>query len=100
VQNVILVINMKQINVFVWQIVHIAFDIIPPTNVTQLLGNWLRGVVKKKLSTNTCSFEPYGMYEMTISLTMQNLLFMQVIPLAAHGIRIWFHLQPTEKREI
>jgi hypothetical protein len=31
----------------VWRIVHMAFNIIPPKNITNLFGNWLAGVVKK-----------------------------------------------------
>jgi MFS-type transporter involved in bile tolerance (Atg22 family) len=32
----------------VWRIVRMAFNIIPPTNVTNLFGNWLAWVEKKE----------------------------------------------------
>jgi hypothetical protein len=31
----------------VWRVVHATFDITPPTNITNLFGNWLNGIDKK-----------------------------------------------------
>lgn len=31
----------------VWRIVHVSFNLPPPTNVTNMFGNWLNGVDKK-----------------------------------------------------
>jgi hypothetical protein len=32
----------------IWRIVHMAFNISPPKNITNLFGNWLMGVNKKE----------------------------------------------------
>jgi hypothetical protein len=32
----------------VWRIVHMAFSLSPPKNITNLFGNWLVGVNKKE----------------------------------------------------
>jgi hypothetical protein len=31
----------------VWRITHMTFNIVPPTNITNLFRNWLHGVSKK-----------------------------------------------------
>jgi hypothetical protein len=31
----------------VWRVVHATFDITPPTNITNLFGNWLNGIDTK-----------------------------------------------------
>ena len=31
----------------IWRIVHMTFNITPPTNITNLFGNWLNGVSKE-----------------------------------------------------
>jgi hypothetical protein len=32
----------------VWRIVHMAFSLLPPKNITNLFGNWLAGVNKQE----------------------------------------------------
>jgi hypothetical protein len=33
----------------VWRIIHMTFGLAPPKNITNLFGNWLRGIPKKDL---------------------------------------------------
>jgi hypothetical protein len=33
----------------IWRIVHMSFGLAPPKNVTNLFGNWLKGILKKDL---------------------------------------------------
>jgi hypothetical protein len=33
----------------VWRIIHMTFGLAPPKNITNLFGNWLKGILKKKL---------------------------------------------------
>jgi hypothetical protein len=33
----------------VWRIIHMTFGLAPPKNITNLFGNWLKGILKKEL---------------------------------------------------
>jgi cellulose synthase/poly-beta-1,6-N-acetylglucosamine synthase-like glycosyltransferase len=63
----------------VWRIVYMAFNIIPPANITNLFGNWLAGVEKKdkvQIRVGICGLLWAITYQMITSLTIQNLLFL------------------------
>ena len=86
----------------VWRIVHMAFNIYPPTSITNLFGNWLRGVTKKlkvQIRVGVCALLSaiWNVRNNYIFNRAQSYSFMQVVPLATHGIRMWSFLQPTEK---
>jgi hypothetical protein len=58
-----------------WRIVHMAFNIYPPTNITNLFGNWLNGVEKKekariRVACVLC-YGLFGMFEIILSLIDQ-----------------------------
>jgi hypothetical protein len=62
----------------IWRIVCMAFNIIPPTNITNPVGNWLVGFQRmKKYPELECVlyYGPYGILGIIIfiSLTMQDL---------------------------
>ena len=40
----------------VWRIVRLAFNIRPPVNITNMFGNWLKGVSKKISGANQSGF--------------------------------------------
>jgi hypothetical protein len=56
----------------IWRIIYMAFNIPPPSNITNMFGNWLNGVAKKtKLTLDlVCAlyFGQFGMYVTIISL--------------------------------
>jgi hypothetical protein len=62
-----------------WRIVHLSFNFLRPTNVTNLFGNWLAGVAKKikhKLELlYVLHFGKFGILTMIIYLTMQKTLY-------------------------
>jgi hypothetical protein len=42
-----------------WQVVYMAFNITPPSNITNLFGNWLNEVAKKykgHIRVGVCAF--------------------------------------------
>ena len=88
----------------VWRIVHMAFNLTPPTNITNLFGNWLLGVSKKEkvlIRVGVCALL-WAMWNIRNDYIFNNAKsssFMQVIPMATHWIHMWSYLQPMEKRE-
>ena len=88
----------------VWRTVHLAFSIIPPTNITNLFGNWLSGVAKAEkvqIRVGVCALlcALWNVRNDYIFNNAKSTSFMQVIPLATHWIRMWSFLQPTEQRQ-
>jgi hypothetical protein len=88
----------------VWRIVHTAFNIIPPTNITNLFGNWL--VVESKLDkvqiwVGVCAliWAIWNIRNDYIFNNAKSTYFMQVISLATQWICMWSYLQSMEKRE-
>ena len=88
----------------IWRIVYMAFNIIPPKNITNLFGNWLSGVTKKDKSNirvGVCALL-WAIWHVRNDIIFNNSKvssFLQVIPLATHWIRTWSFLQPLERRQ-
>jgi hypothetical protein len=79
-----------------------AFNIIPPTNIINLFGNWLAGVSKNdkvQIQVGVCAllWAISNIRNDYIFKNAKSTLFIQVIPLATHCIRMWSYLQLTEK---
>jgi hypothetical protein len=81
-----------------------TFGLEPPKNVTNLFGNWLKGIPKEDLiqiRVGVCAII------WAIWNTRNNFIFnkpnkqplLQVIPMVTHWIRMWFYLQQEEQRE-
>ena len=88
----------------VWRIVHMAFGLQAPNNITSLFGNWLKGVSKSEkiqIRVGVCAllWAVWNVRNDYIFNRAKKTSFMQVIPLATHWIRTWFFLQSTEKRD-
>jgi hypothetical protein len=87
----------------VWRIIYMTFGLAPPKNITNLFGNWLKGIPTKELiqfRAEVC------MVIWTMWNTRNDLIFnkqkspsfLQVIPMVAHWIRTWSYLQQEEQR--
>jgi hypothetical protein len=88
----------------VWRIVHMAFSLSPPKNITNLFGNWLVGVNKKEkaqIRVGACAvlWALWLVRNDYIFNRAKNNSFMQVIPLATHWLCTWSYLLPTGKRQ-
>ena len=86
-----------------WRIVHMAFNIKPPNDTSNLFGNWLRGVSKTEkvqIRVGVCAllWAIWNIRNDYIFNRAKKTSFMQVIPMATHWIRTWSYLQSTEKR--
>jgi hypothetical protein len=81
-----------------------TFSIIPPTNMTNLFGNWLHGVNtqdKVQIRVGACAllWDIWNTRNDIIFNRSKQSSFFQVIPLASHKIRMWSCLQPEELRQ-
>ena len=88
----------------IWRIVHIAFNITPPTNIINLFGNWLNGVGKRgktQIRVGVCAllWAIWHVWNDYVFNKAKNTSFMQVIPLATHWIRTWSYLQSQDRRQ-
>jgi cellulose synthase/poly-beta-1,6-N-acetylglucosamine synthase-like glycosyltransferase len=87
----------------IWRIVYMTFNIPPPSNITNLFGNWLNGVAKKdkgRIRVGVCALI-WAVWNVRNDFIFNKKTFpsfMQVIPLATHWIHMWSFLQPEEDR--
>jgi hypothetical protein len=85
-----------------WRIAYMSFNIPPPSNITNLFGNWLNRVAKKdKAFELVCAlwYGLFGMFKTILSLTKNfSVLHAEVIPLTTHWIHTWSFLQPEKAR--
>ena len=87
----------------IWRIVHMAFNLTPPNNITHLFGNWLRGVSKTDkvpIRVGVCALL-WAMWNIRNDYIFNKAKihsFMQVIPMTTHWIHMWSYLQSTERR--
>jgi hypothetical protein len=81
-----------------------AFNITPPTNITNMFGNWLSWVAKVnkvhiRVGVCTLLWVIWNTRNDYIFNKAKSTSFMQVVPMATHWIRMWSYLQPMEKRK-
>ena len=85
-------------------VVYMTFHITPPTNITNMFGNWLHGVPKKEkaqIRVGACAllWAIWNVRNGIIFNKSKASSFLQVIPLAIHWIRMWSYLQSVEGRQ-
>jgi mannosylglycoprotein endo-beta-mannosidase len=88
----------------IWRIVHMAFGVSAPKNITNIFGNWLQGVDKRVKSQLRVGISAllWAMWHVRNDLTFnktKNVSFLQVIALATHWTRSWLCLQPVAQRQ-
>jgi hypothetical protein len=86
-----------------WRIIHMTFNIPPPTNITNLFGNWLHGMPKKdkvQIPVGVCAvlWTIWNKWNDIIFNSTTVCSFLQVFFLVTHWIRMWSYLQPVEQR--
>jgi hypothetical protein len=80
-----------------------TFNLAPPKNVTNLFGNWLKDFPKKEvlqIRVGVCAIV-WAMWNVRNNFIFnkpRTPIFLQVIPLAIHWIRMWSYLQHAERR--
>jgi hypothetical protein len=87
-----------------WRIVHISFNISPPSSISHLFGNWLQGVSKEdkvQIRVGACAllWAIWNVRNDFVFNISSKTSFLQVIPRATHWIYTWSFLQPEEQRQ-
>jgi hypothetical protein len=89
----------------VWRMIYFTYNILPPTNITNIFGNWLNGVDRNDkaricigvlaLCWSICNCRNTIVFDKQKATN-----FLQVIPLAAHWIQSWSLLLLEDQREL
>jgi hypothetical protein len=87
-----------------WRIIYMTFNIPPPSSITNLFGNWLKGVTKKDkglVRVGVCAllWAIWIVRNDFIFNKKSYPSFLQVIPLVTHWIHMWSYLQPAGQRQ-
>jgi hypothetical protein len=88
----------------IWRMIHFAFNISPPDNVTDMFGNWLNGVDKVtknkiRIGTSAVCWSMWNGRNDIIFNRKNGASFLQVIRLAVYWIQLWSLLLPVDRRE-
>jgi hypothetical protein len=87
----------------VWRVIQYTFNIPPPTNVTNMFGNWLNGVEKKdkaRIRIGICAltWAIWNCRNDVIFNKCSNVNFLQVIRMVTHWIQEWSYLLSEAQR--
>ena len=84
--------------------VYFAYDIPPPTNITNMFSNWSNGVDKRNKARIRIGVSAlcWSIWNCRNNIIFNNQLgtnFLQVIRMAVHWIQLWSNLLPEDQRE-
>ena len=84
-----------------WRIVNFAYDLPPPTNITNMFGNWLNGVDKSskariRIGVSTLCWSIWQCRNDVIFNKSNNFNILQVINMVAHWVQLWAFLLPSD----
>jgi hypothetical protein len=85
----------------IWRMIYFAFNIPPPTNITNMFGNWLNGVDKGnkcriRIGVSALCWAIWKRRNDIIFNKSKGTNFLQVIHLMVHWIQLWSCLlKPT-----
>ena len=89
---------------FIWRIVEFTFNLPPPTNITNMFGNWLRGmqkIDKARVRVGVCAIL-WSLWTCRNDLVFnksKRMNYLQVIYKATSLLGAWSFLLPLEQRE-
>jgi hypothetical protein len=89
----------------VWRVVFCTYNIPPPSNVTNMFGNWLNGVDKKtkariRIGVSAICWSLWKCRNNLVFNRKENFHVLQVIHMATHWIQLWAFLLPSDQREL
>ena len=89
----------------IWRIIHMSFGLAPPKNITNLFGNWLKGIPKVviqniRVGVSAVLWTIWNIRNDLVFNKHKYIYFLQVIPLVTHWIHMWSYLQPEDKRKV
>jgi hypothetical protein len=85
----------------IWRMVYFAYNIPPPSNITNMFGNWLNGIDKKdkariRIGVSALCWSIWTSRNNIVFKKQTGTNFLQVIRLAAHWIQLWSYLLPAD----
>ena len=88
----------------VWRLIHMSFSLAPSKTVTNLFGNWLKGISKLvpkniRVGVYVVLWTVWNMRNDLVFNKQKSISCLQVIPLITHSICRWSYLQPVDKRK-
>ena len=89
----------------VWRIVFCTYNIPPPSNITNMFGNWLNGVDKKtktmiRIGVPAICWSIWNCRNNLVFNRKENFHVLQVIHMVVHWIQLWAFLLPSDQREL
>ena len=89
----------------VWRVVFCTYNIPPPTNVTNMFGNWLRGIDKKtkdriRIGVSAICWSIWNCRNDIVFNRKDNFHVLQVVHRAVHWIQLWAFLLPSDQRDL
>lgn len=89
----------------IWRTINFAFDLPPPTNVSNMFGNWLDGVDRKskariRIGVSALCWSIWRCRNDIIFNNKPNFNFLQVIHMMTHWVQSWAPLLPHDQRDV
>jgi hypothetical protein len=87
-----------------WRMVYFTFDLPPPTNITNMFGNWLNGVDKKskeriRSGVSALCWSIWKCRNNIIFNKSKSLNVLQVLHTMVHWVQLWALLLPQAQRD-
>lgn len=88
----------------IWRTVNFTYDLPPPTNITNMFGNWLNGVDKFnkdriRIGVSALCWSIWRCRNDIIFNNIKSFNFLQVIHMVAHWVQQWALLLPQDQRD-
>jgi hypothetical protein len=87
-----------------WRLVYFAYNLPPPTSISNMFGNWLNGVENRdrariRIGVSALCWSLWISRNNIVFHKQNGTNFLQVIRLATHWIHLWAYLLPDNQRE-
>jgi hypothetical protein len=87
-----------------WRMVHFAYALPPPTNITNMFGNWLNGVDKTsknriRIGVSALCWSIWRCRNDIVFNKSKKFNVLQVIHMVAHWVQLWALLLPPAQRD-
>ena len=88
-----------------WRTVNITYDLTPPTNITNMFGNWLNGVdiiskARIRIGFSALCWSIWKCRNDIVFNKNKTCNFLQVIHMVAHWVQLWAFLLSPDQRDI
>lgn len=88
----------------IWRVLFAACNIPPPSNITNMFGNWLNGVDKDdkariRIGISALCWSIWNCRNDMVFNKIDSTNFLQVIHTMVHWIQLWHFLLPEDQRE-